>query len=52
MVAKFKEIDADGNGRISEAEFIEWWNKADKFSSKLHAKVSLTAASEVRRLVV
>ena len=26
LEAKFKEIDADGNGKISETEFIEWWN--------------------------
>ncbi|KAL1521617.1 hypothetical protein AB1Y20_021276 [Prymnesium parvum] len=46
---KFKEIDIDGNGRISEAEFIEWWNgrNADKFAKKLHQQLSMTAKDEV-----
>ena len=37
----FKEIDADGNGRITEAEFIEWWNgrNSKDFESKLRAQV-------------
>lgn len=48
---KFKEIDLDGNGRISEVEFIEWWNgrHADKFSRKLHQQLSMTALDEVSR---
>ena len=46
---KFKEIDSDNNGRISETEFIEWWNgrSAQDFETKLRAQVSLTAANEV-----
>jgi len=49
LMAKFKEIDTDGNGRISETEFIEWWNgrNSKEFESKLRAQVSLTATSEV-----
>lgn len=46
---RFKEIDTDGNGRISEAEFIEWWNgsNAEKARKKLQATLTLTATSEV-----
>jgi len=49
LKAKFIEIDTDGNGRISEAEFIEWWNgrNAEPSRKRLHAQVSLTATSEV-----
>jgi len=44
---KFAEIDTNGNGRISEAEFIEWWNKATPLTKKLQAQLSLSAAGEV-----
>jgi len=45
--AKFAEIDTNGNGRISEQEFIEWWNRATPESKKLMKTISLTATSEV-----
>jgi glycerol-3-phosphate dehydrogenase len=47
--AAFLGIDKDGAGRITEREFIEWWNKAstDEFSKKLHKTMTLTAANEV-----
>jgi len=45
---KFKEIDTDGNGKISESEFIEWWNDRKESSTrKLHHMLSLTAENEV-----
>jgi len=50
LKAKFIEIDKDGNGRISEAEFIEWWNNSNsntKEAKKLHQQLSMTAADEV-----
>jgi len=47
LKAKFAEIDTNGNGRISEQEFIEWWNKATPESKKLMKTISLTATSEV-----
>lgn len=45
----FKEIDTNGNGRISEEEFMEWWNgrNSEDFSKKLHQTLSLTAENEV-----
>lgn len=47
LKAKFAEIDINGNGRISEMEFIEWWNKATPATRRLQNQMSLTAASEV-----
>jgi glycerol-3-phosphate dehydrogenase len=48
LKAKFKEIDADGNGKITETEFIEWWNtRSTKGTRKLAQMISLTAESEV-----
>jgi len=50
LKAKFIEIDKDGNGRISESEFIEWWNGTNantKEAKKLHQQLSLSAADEV-----
>jgi len=46
----FKDIDVNGNGRISSAEFTDWWNKTNSSASynrKLHTKLSLTAENEV-----
>jgi len=46
----FKTIDTDGNGRISEQEFVDWWNSNDatsQVSKKLHRTMSLTAENEV-----
>uniref|UniRef100_A0A7S0JDZ3 EF-hand domain-containing protein n=1 Tax=Calcidiscus leptoporus TaxID=127549 RepID=A0A7S0JDZ3_9EUKA len=46
----FKDIDVNNNGRISSAEFTEWWNKTHSsaaFHRKLHAQLSLTAENEV-----
>ena len=42
-------VDIDGNGRITESEFIEWWNKSaqNTFSKKLHQQMTMTAANEV-----
>merc|ERR1719353_1794179 len=47
--ATFTGIDKDGTGRITQKEFIEWWNKTsfDDFSRKLHKQLTLTAANEV-----
>jgi len=50
LKAAFKAIDKDGNGKITEQEFIEWWNKNEgtlKVSMKLHRTMSLTAENEV-----
>lgn len=47
LSAKFREIDTNGNGRISEIEFVEWWNKATPESKKLLKTISLTATAEV-----
>jgi len=45
---KFKEIDTDGNGKISESEFIEWWNSRSTANTrKLASMLSLTAENEV-----
>jgi len=46
---KFAEIDTDGNGRISESEFIEWWNgrHSEKSRRNLQNTLTLTATSEV-----
>eukprot|EP00908_Phaeocystis_cordata_P024720 Transcript_7175.p1 GENE.Transcript_7175~~Transcript_7175.p1 ORF type:complete len:744 (-),score=397.36 Transcript_7175:377-2410(-) len=44
---KFAEIDTNGKGRISELEFVEWWNKATPAAKRLQKQLSLTAASEV-----
>ena len=44
---KFAEIDTNGKGRISELEFVEWWNKATPASKRLQKQLSLTAAGEV-----
>tara|TARA_B100000787_G_scaffold152747_1_gene126599 strand:+ start:611 stop:736 length:126 start_codon:yes stop_codon:yes gene_type:complete len=27
LKSTFSEIDTNGKGRISELEFVEWWNK-------------------------
>jgi len=43
----FSEIDTNGKGRISELEFVEWWNKATPASKRLQKQLSLTAAGEV-----
>jgi len=44
----FKSIDTNGTGKISEMQFIEWWNNASAASAKKLAKtISLTAANEV-----
>merc|ERR1719230_326913 len=47
--ATFTGIDKDGTGRITQKEFIEWWNKTsfDDFSRKLHKQLTMTAANEV-----
>ena len=47
LKAKFAEIDTNGNGKISEMEFVEWWNKATPATRRLQQQLSLTAASEV-----
>jgi glycerol-3-phosphate dehydrogenase len=49
LTAKFNEIDTDGNGKISEAEFVEWWNgrHSEEYAKKLARTVTLTATSEV-----
>ena len=49
LKAAFTQIDKDGNGRITEGEFIEWWNASamDKFSKKLHMQLTMTAENEV-----
>ena len=49
LKATFKSIDKDGNGRITDNEFIEWWNKSsmDDFGNMLHKQLTLTAANEV-----
>jgi len=46
---KFKEADRSENGKLSEAEFIEWWNgrNSEKSRLALHKTVMLDAASEV-----
>lgn len=44
---KFAEIDTNGKGRISEHEFVEWWNKATPATKRLQKQLSLTAAGEV-----
>ena len=36
-----------GKGRISELEFVEWWNKATPAAKRLQKQLSLTAAGEV-----
>jgi len=43
----FEAIDINGRGRISELEFIEWWNRATPSQDKLAKKFSLSAANEV-----
>jgi len=43
----FSEIDTNQKGRISELEFVEWWNKATPASKRLQKQLSLTAAGEV-----
>jgi len=47
--ATFTSIDKDGAGRITEGEFIEWWNKTslDDFQKKLNKQLTLTAENEV-----
>lgn len=49
LKAAFTQIDKDGNGRITEGEFIEWWNASamDSFSKKLHMQLTMTAENEV-----
>ena len=49
LKATFVKIDKDGNGRITETEFMEWWNKSsfDDFSKKLHRQLTMTAENEV-----
>ena len=49
LAEKFKEIDTDNNGKISESEFIEWWNgrHSEKSRKKLQRQMTLTATSEV-----
>jgi len=46
---KFEEMDGDKNGRVSEPEFIEWWNgrHSEEASRKLQKTLTLTATSEV-----
>jgi len=46
---KFLEVDADSNGKISESEFIEWWNgrNSEKVMRQLQKSLTLTAANEV-----
>jgi len=47
--ATFASIDKDGAGRITEGEFIEWWNATslDDFQKKLNKQLTLTAENEV-----
>ena len=49
LKATFTQIDKDGNGRITDTEFIEWWNKnsMDDFGKKLHKQLTMTAENEV-----
>jgi len=44
---KFAEIDTNSKGRISELEFVEWWNKVTPAAKRLQKQLSLTATSEV-----
>ena len=49
LAAKFKQIDVDGNGKISEAEFIEWWNgrHSAKGLKRMQTMMSMSPTSEV-----
>ena len=40
----FKKIDANGSGKITEDEFISWWqsSKRDKLKSNLDEKFKLS----------
>ena len=46
LKSTFSEIDTNGKGRISELEFVEWWNKV---SSQQSAVSSVLQADPVRR---
>lgn len=48
LAAKFKDVDTSGNGKVSEAEFIEWWNgrNSEKVMRQLQKSLTLTAASD------
>ena len=43
MQAEFKLLDENGDGKISEREFINWWNAQDSKSGlwqKLHGELN------------
>ena len=43
LQAEFKLLDENGDGKISEREFINWWNAQDSKSGlwqKLHGELS------------
>ena len=48
LQAKFNEIDTNGNGKISEMEFVEWWNKARKRARSRRLRPNLRLGKAAR----
>ena len=43
---KFAEIDTNGKGRITELEFVEWWNKATPAAKRLQKQLEFLQVQE------